>query len=62
MTQHLANLAERSSMAQHLGSQSVAELMGTRCGRVDASALKCMPNDGAEATWSTKAGDGRACT
>ncbi len=62
MTQHLADLAERGSMAQHLGGQAMAELMGTQRGRVDASALNRMPDEGADARLSTKACDGGLCT
>jgi hypothetical protein len=61
MTQHLADFAERGPAAQHLGGQAVAELMSTHRGCVDASALKRMSDEGADATWSTKAGDGRLC-
>jgi hypothetical protein len=49
MTQHLADLAERSPMAQHLGGETVAELMGTHRGCVYASALKRMPDEGDDA-------------
>src|ERR1700681_2373323 len=61
MPQHLADLAERRPVAQHLGGQAVAELMGTHRRRVDASALKRIPDDGPDATRSTKAGDRRLC-
>src|ERR1700681_4806936 len=49
MPQHLADLAERRPMAQHLGCQTVAKLMGTCRGRVDASAQKRTPDYGADA-------------
>ena len=57
MTQHLADLAERGAVAQHLGGQSMAKLMGARGGRIDAGALERMPNDRSNATGTAKAAD-----
>ena len=53
MAQQLADLAERSTMAQHLGGQSMTELV-CACGRrIDAGALEPMANERANAAGAT---------
>ena len=58
MTQQLADLAQRGAMTQHLGGQSMAKLMGSCGGRIDAGTQECVTNDRSDGTRTEKATDG----
>ena len=58
MPQHLADLAERSALAQHLSGESVAKLMCSSCWGINARTLECMPNDRSNTAGTLKASDG----
>ena len=58
MSQYLADFGQRSAVAQHLGRQPVAKLMGTRCRGLDAGAPERMPNDRSYGTLAEKSADG----
>lgn len=50
MAQYLADLSKRGALAEHVGGQPVAELMGSRRRRIDSSALECATNDRSNGT------------
>ena len=58
MTQHVANLAERGAVAQHLGGQPMAKLVCSVSRRIDAGTLERMTHDGADTTGTSKAANG----
>jgi len=62
MTQDLADLVERSPLAQHLGGQSMAELMSPVRRGIDPGALDGTANDTCEAAGALKAMHGRSGT
>jgi hypothetical protein len=55
MTEQLPDLAQGSAFAQHLGGQAMAKLVRAFGGRIDPSALQCMPNDRADTSNTDKA-------
>ena len=59
MAQHFSDLAERCPLPQHLGRQSMAKLMGSVSGSLQAGALEAMSNDRSHATGALKAAEGR---
>ncbi len=58
MPQYLADFSQRGAVAQHLGRQPVAKLMGARSRGVNAGTLERMPNDRSDGTLTQKAADG----
>jgi hypothetical protein len=59
MPQHLADFGQRGTVAQHLGRQRVAKLMGACCRGSDAGALERMPNDRSNGTLAQETANGR---
>ena len=57
MPQYVADLAERSALAQHLGGQSMAKLVCSVSRRMDPGTLERMTNDRSNATGTLKATD-----
>jgi hypothetical protein len=58
MPQQLADLAQGGAVTQHLGGQSMTELMGSRGGRIDTGTLERVPNDRSNGTRTEKAAEG----
>ena len=50
MAQHVADLAERGTLAHHLGGQTVTKLVSTARRRVDSGAFERMANHRADGT------------
>ena len=58
MSQQLADLAQRGAVTQHLGGQSMPELMGSCGGRIDTRTQERVPNDCSNGTRTEKAPEG----
>ena len=58
MPQQLADLAQRGAVTQHLGGQSMTELMGSCGRRIDTRTQERVPNDRSNGTRTEKAPEG----
>lgn len=58
MSQQLADLAQRGAVTQHLGGQSMTELMGSCGGRIDTRTQERVPNDRSKGARTEKAAEG----
>lgn len=50
MPQQLTDLAQRGAVTQHLGGQSMTELMGSCGGRINTRTQERVPNDRSNST------------